>query len=331
MELEERKRMAVWAEATEAFIAAGPEENIDFYTEIIEDNTTIPVYMLDTGGRVLMTRNVEHPAIDPTQLHGPIPVRIEGSVEQYIYYDDSLLLLQLRYFPYVQLALVVIFVLIAIMLVYTVQHAMQNKVWVGLSKETAHQLGTPISSLNAWQELLEARYPEDEMIPEMRVDVERLRMVAERFSKIGSVPELKMEALDDVVETTVRYMQQRVGRRVMLTCSTVPATVMLNAPLFSWVLENLIKNAADASATNIMLHLTEEGEMFQLDVTDNGKGIDLHRPNRVFEPGYTTKKRGWGLGLSLAKRIVEDYHKGHLVLQQTLVGEGSTFRILLKK
>lgn len=330
MALEEQKRVHIWADATEQFILAGPDDDIDFYTQIIEDNTSIPVYMVDSAGQILLSRNVDRPVADPTLLHGPIEVRVEDQV-QYIYYDDSSLLSQLRYFPYVQLALIVIFLLITMYLVYVQQRSEQDKVWVGLTKETAHQLGTPISSLNAWQELLESKYPEDEMIPEMRHDIDRLRMVADRFGKVGSVPELTMEPLDQLVEKTTRYMRQRMGRRITLDCTTVPAHAMLSASLFSWVLENLIKNAVDASATSISITLTEEGNVYQIDIADNGKGIAGRHPQRVFAPGYTTKKRGWGLGLSLAKRIVEDYHRGHLLLQQTEPGVGTTFRILLKK
>lgn len=330
---EEQHRINIWAEATEQLILADENTDIDFYTSIIEANTSIPVYMLDADGNILLTRNVKHPSDNPTSLHGPITVHISDEIVQYIYYDDSNLLFQLRYFPYVQFSFLFIFILVAIITLYTLQRSEQDKVWVGLSKETAHQLGTPISSLNAWQELLENTYPDDALIPQMRQDIERLHVVAERFSKVGSVPELRLENLAETTDRSVRYMRTRFGARVQVDFEREDweAEVLLSAPLFSWVLENLMKNAVDAGATEIVLTLTDEGELYQLDVADNGKGIPGRRPNRVFEPGYTTKQRGWGLGLSLSKRIVEDYHRGQLLLHRTEPGRGTTFRILLKK
>lgn len=333
---EEAQRVAIWAEATERMIQAGDDEDIDFYTEILEQNTSIPVYMVDSAGNILLSRNVSHPVADPRSLSGPIEVRIPTDSEdivQYIYYDESTLLVQLRYFPYVLAFLIITFVAIAIVLIMTQLKAEQNRVWVGLSKETAHQLGTPISSLNGWQELLEMKYPDDTMIPEMRKDISRLTTIADRFGKVGSRPELRDEDIDTVIANTAQYMQTRLGSKIQIEyprlLSADPLLVKLSDSLFSWVIENLIKNAADAGATSIRLLLTEEGEQLQLDIIDNGHGISGRNPSRVFRPGYTTKRRGWGLGLSLAKRIVEEYHGGRLLIQSTAPGVGTTFRIYL--
>lgn len=327
---EEQERMAIWAEATERLILADETEDIDFYSTIIERNTSIPVYMTDSTGEVLLCRNVTHPK-NPTSLHGPIEVQIDEDNIQYLYYDDSRLLHELRYYPMVMLAIITVFVIILILIVYTEQRAEQNRVWIGLCKETAHQLGTPISSLNAWMELLQSSYPDDKMLPELKKDIARLENISNRFGKVGSEPELHRAELDKIVDETVLYMQNRLGNRIQVLFDTEAAncTTMLCEPLFSWVLENLIKNAADASATEIHLQLREDGNKLLLDVHDNGKGI--REPRKIFTPGYTTKKRGWGLGLSLARRIIEQYHNGSIVLLETGPEKGSTFRISLQK
>ena len=347
---EEQGRVELWADATQKLIKAGPDEDIDFYTTIIERNTTIPVYMLDSAGNVLYMRNVKKPVKDPTTLNGPIEIRFtdfDGTqVLQYIYYDQSMLLTQLRYVPYVQFAVIIIFVFLAVFSVVAAQRNEQNRVWVGLSKETAHQLGTPISSLNAWQDLLEAKYKDDELIPQMRLDITRLQTIADRFSKVGSEPDLTPMPIIPVIKDAMSYMRTRVSNKVNIRFSVgqlnhFPAkpiddqsiVVMLNKPLFEWVIENLIKNAIDAmeGAGEIDFVLYEREHTILLDVTDTGKGIDRRTQRRIFQPGFTTKQRGWGLGLSLAKRIVEDYHRGKLLLKSSQVGKGSTFRIILEK
>ena len=347
---EEQGRVELWADATQKLIKAGPDEDIDFYTTIIERNTTSPVYMLDSAGNVLYMRNVKKPVKDPTTLNGPIEIRFtdfDGTqVLQYIYYDQSMLLTQLRYVPYAQFAVIIIFVLLAVFSVVAAQRNEQNRVWVGLSKETAHQLGTPISSLNAWQDLLEAKYKDDELIPQMRLDITRLQTIADRFSKVGSEPDLTPMPIIPVIKDAMSYMRTRVSNKVNIHFSVgqlnhiTPRpvaddsiTVMLNKPLFEWVIENLIKNAVDAinGAGEIEFVLYEREHSILLDVTDTGKGIDRRTQRRIFQPGFTTKQRGWGLGLSLAKRIIEDYHRGKLFLKASQVGKGSTFRIILEK
>ena len=347
---EEQERMELWANATQKLIKAEPDEDIDFYTTIIERNTTIPVYMLDSAGNVLYMRNVKKPVKDPTTLYGPIEIRFKDfdgtQVLQYIYYDQSMLLTQLRYVPYAQFAVIIIFVLLAVFSIITTQRNEQNRVWVGLSKETAHQLGTPISSLNAWQDLLEAKYKDDDLIPQMRLDIVRLQTIADRFSKVGSEPDLTPMPIIPVIKDAMSYMRTRVSNKVNINFSvgqlnhitSKPVAddsiiVMLNKPLFEWVIENLIKNAIDAmdGAGEIDFVLYEREHNIFLDVTDTGKGIDRRTQRRIFQPGFTTKQRGWGLGLSLAKRIIEDYHRGKLFLKASQMGKGSTFRIILEK
>ncbi len=250
-------------------------------------------------------------------------------------YDESTMLKRLTQWPYVQLGIVMIFVVIAIFALLSSKRAEQNKVWVGLSKETAHQLGTPISSLMAWVEILKENYPQDELIPEMDQDVKRLQRIADRFSKIGSLPEPVDASMNEVLAHVVDYMDRRTSKKVEMVCH-VPdhdVIVKMNASLFEWVIENLCKNAVDAmeGAGRIVLTLTDDDTRVALEVQDNGKGIRKKDVKNVFTPGFTTKKRGWGLGLSLARRIVEDYHHGRIYVKQSEVGVGTTFRIEMKK
>lgn len=332
---EEQKNVEIWAEATRQLIVADENTDIDFVTTIIENNTNIPVYMTDSAGKVLVSRNVQHTVADPRTLNGPIELRISDDNVQYIYYDESNLLRQLRYVPYVQFTLIFIFIAIAVLMMLTAQRSEQNRVWVGLSKETAHQLGTPISSLNAWQELLADRYPNDELIPQMKKDIDRLHIIADRFSKIGSEPELQETDIVQPLRETVSYMRTRVSNKVEIE-AVLPDNewqMMLNVPLFEWVLENLIKNAVDAMSgvgkITIEMQEKEEGEVW-IDITDTGKGMDKRTLRRIFQAGFTTKKRGWGLGLPLSKRIIEEYHGGKLFVKSSKPGEGTTFRIVLK-
>ncbi|MCI7576447.1 MAG: HAMP domain-containing histidine kinase [Bacteroidales bacterium] len=362
---EEHKRMEIWAEATQRFIVAEEGTDIDFVSQIIEDNTTIPVYVTDSAGKFLFSRNVREPKQHVAEFYArriailretqtPIEVRIADDVVQYIYYDESLLLRQLHYFPYIQFSVIFLFVLIAIFALYTAQQSEQNRVWIGLTKETAHQLGTPLSSLTAWSQLLHEQYPEDALLPEMDKDIERLQRVAERFSKVGSEPELTMTDLIPVVEDTLDYMRTRTSAKISyrFTCDNIAigematpprVMVMLNKTLFEWVIENLCKNAIDAMSGQsrngqtdgiqgvISVNIEPTDNKVYIDVADTGKGMDRKQLRKIFSPGYTTKKRGWGLGLSLAKRIVEQYHKGHISVKQSVPGEGTTFRIGLRK
>ena len=343
LQAEEQKNMSIWADATRQIIFADDDADIDFSSSIIEKNTTIPVYICDKEGNVIASRNADEKklSIANYQLstdkhHGPIELKIDETTTQYIYWDDSSLITRLRYVPYAQFALIFIFIAIAVITMLTGQRSEENRLWVGLSKETAHQLGTPISSLNAWQQLLADEYPADEYVAKMKGDIDRLQMIADRFQKIGSEPTLKPENLIPVVQNAVSYMRARISNRITIddTClSGVERVVMINAPLLQWVIENLLKNAVDAISGNgmITLRLLENEHEVSLDITDTGKGIDNKAQRRIFEPGFTSKERGWGLGLPLAKRIVEQYHGGKLLLKHSQPGVGTTFRIVLKK
>ena len=343
LQSEEQKNMAIWADATRQLILAEDDADIDFVSSIIEKNTTIPVYICDAEGKVIASRNVEKESANLQILkssngdhHGPIELKIDESTTQYIYWDDSSLLTRLRYVPYAQFALIFIFIAIIVITMLTAQRSEQNRLWVGLSKETAHQLGTPISSLNAWQQLLADKYPDDEYVPQMKRDIERLQLIADRFQKIGSEPDLQAQNVVPVIESAVSYMRTRTSSRITIDDSAlqnVERTVMLNAPLLRWVFENLLKNAVDAISGEgkISMQIHENEHEVMLDVTDTGKGMDSNTQRRIFEPGFTSKERGWGLGLPLAKRIVEQYHGGKLLLKSSQTGVGTTFRIVLKK
>jgi signal transduction histidine kinase len=264
-----------------------------------------------------------------------IPIYMEGIGEQYVCYDDSNILILLSRYPYIQLCVVLLFLVLCIVAVVSSKRAEQNRVWVGLSKETAHQLGTPISSLMAWLEILKEKYPEDELLPDMGHDVERLQRVAERFSKIGSNPEHTTEDIVSVIEQAVEYVKRRSPSKVeyVVDFPKRPILVRMNAPLIEWVMENVCKNAVDAmnGAGNITITVSQDNDKAFVDIADTGKGIAKSCHKRVFEPGYTTKKRGWGLGLSLAKRIVEQYHKGRIFVKSSVVGRGTTIRLELRK
>ena len=342
LQAEEEKNMAIWADATQQLIVAEDDADIDFVSSIIEKNTTIPVYICDEEGKVLTSRNVEKrreskvESQEKVGKHGPLEIKIDENTTQYIYWDDSSLLTRLRYVPYAQFALIFIFIAVAVITMLTGQRSEENRLWVGLSKETAHQLGTPISSLNAWQQLLADKYPDDEYVPQMKRDIDRLQMIADRFQKIGSEPELQETDLIPIVEDAVAYMRGRTSSQITIddTClQGVQRTILLNAPLIKWVVENLLKNAVDAISGKgcITFQLHENEHDVMLDITDTGKGIEPKAQRRIFEPGYTSKDRGWGLGLPLAKRIIEQYHGGKLLLQHSQVGVGTTFRIVLKK
>ena len=335
LQAEEQKRMAIWAEAERQLASADENTDIEFCWSIIEGNTTIPVCILDAEGNVTNFRNIDEKKAGQLE-HGPIELKLSEQQAQYIYWGDSSLITRLRLVPYAQFALIFIFIAIAIIVMYTTQRSEQNRLWVGLSKETAHQLGTPISSLNAWQQLLADKYPEDEYVPQMKRDIERLQMIADRFQKIGSEPELQVGDVIPVLKDTIAYMHSRVSRRITVEDSALQGVVrpvMMNAPLIRWVFENLFKNAADAitGEGTIRIEVFENEHELMLDITDTGKGIDKKTQTHIFEPGFTSKERGWGLGLPLAKRIVEQYHGGKLLLKSSQVGVGSTFRVVLKK
>ena len=251
-----------------------------------------------------------------------------------IYYGESLWLQRLSFYPYIQWGVIVLFFVVVLFFFTLAKRAEQNRVWAGLSKETAHQLGTPISSLMAWVELMKEEGTATQLVPEMEKDINRLQTIAERFSKVGSVPELKAEAVDQVIDSTMAYMRRRVSSQVSISChcgGQVPVLAPLSVPLFEWVIENLCKNAVDAmqGRGKIDIQLSQENGNVTIDITDTGKGIAKSKFKTVFSPGFTTKQRGWGLGLSLAKRIIEEYHHGRICVKQSEIGRGTTFRIEL--
>lgn len=333
---EERNRMEVWAQALHALNAADDETDLTLVLSVMEGNNTIPVIVLNEDGEVTDYRNIA----DTTTMVGYArrmvqagdTIRVDGQI---VCYDESVMLKRLSAWPYVQLGLVLIFVVVAIFALLSSKRAEQNKVWVGLSKETAHQLGTPVSSLMAWVEMLKEQYPQDELLPEMDKDVKRLERIAERFSKIGSLPEPKEGSMNEVLEHVIDYMERRTSNKVEMFrhFPDHAVMVMMNASLFEWVIENLCKNAVDAmeGSGRIVLTLEQAENRVIIEVADNGKGIRKKDVKNVFTPGFTTKQRGWGLGLSLARRIVEDYHKGRIFVKSSELGKGTTFRIELPR
>lgn len=336
LQKEEKIRMEIWAQALRSLNTADEHTDLTLVSSVLEGNNTIPVIVLNNKGEIDDYRNIEdsfHVAEYARGMkHSGDTIVVDN---QLVCYDDSVMLKRLSAWPYVQLGIVLILVVIAIFALLASKKAEQNKVWVGLSKETAHQLGTPISSLMAWVELLKENYPNDELIPEMDKDVKRLELVAERFSKIGSLPELIDGSLNEVLNHVTDYMSRRTSRKVDMICKMPDSEIIvkMNKALLEWVVENLCKNAVDAmeGQGRIELLLSSDNERAVIDVKDNGKGIKKKDIKNVFTPGFTTKKRGWGLGLSLAKRIVEEYHKGRIFVKDSEVGVGTTFRIELKK
>ena len=360
LEEEARSKMSVWAEAMRSLNTADDNTDLNLVLKVINTNTTIPILVLDEEGHVMDSRNIskhyENAAdslaylerclskmrkdgnsikitLDPQEASDSVSEKAAEYLE--ILYEDSVTLRRLAVFPYIQLGVAAIFVLTIVFALLSSKRAEQNRVWVGLSKETAHQLGTPISSLMGWTEILKENYPEDAMIPELEKDVNRLNLIAERFSKVGSQPEFREENLCDVLWRVVDYISLRSSDKVKIVCNfpSTPVMISMSASLFEWVIENLCKNAIDAMSGRgqIMLTVHEITGFVIIEVSDTGKKKKKNHFKSVFEPGYTTKKRGWGLGLSLAKRIVEKYHKGKIFVKSSEIGKGTTFRIELRK
>ena len=349
LSVEERAKMEVWSEAMRSLGNADDEADLSLVLKVINSNNTIPVIVLNDDGSIQTYRNLQLKGKSPAeqdeevkrsaarmkQSGRAIRISLDDNAFMEVCYDESVMLKRLASYPYIQLGIVAVFAVVAFFALLSSKRAEQNKVWVGLSKETAHQLGTPISSLMAWTEVLREAYPNDELLPELDKDVRRLQMIAERFSKIGSLPEPKPENLNEVIGRVVEYIDRRTSNRVTIITRLPeqPLYVSLSAPLFEWVVENLCKNAVDAmdGQGSITITAQEETTRFVVEVTDTGKGIPKSRFSSVFQPGFTTKKRGWGLGLSLAKRIVEEYHRGKIFVKASEIGKGTTFRIELKK
>lgn len=358
---EERTRMEVWAAAMRSLTEAEENTDLNLVLTVINGNNSIPVIVTDEENKILSHRNLGIQSrnsqdslkqlqgrlteMRQTGKHMKMPLEITSQEDNTttqsspvqlhhinIYYEESLILHRLALFPYVQLAVVSLFLLVALVALLSTKKAEQNRVWVGLTKETAHQLGTPISSLMAWIEVLKETYPNDDLLEDMQTDVQRLERITERFSKIGSQPALVNTSICPIIAQTVSYLQRRISSRITITSQIHQEVELpLSAPLFEWVLEVLCKNSADAmsGAGSIEISGQIKDDRFIIDVTDTGKGIARKNFSSVFKAGYTTKQRGWGLGLSLSKRIIEEYHHGRIYVFQSIVGKGTTFRIEL--
>lgn len=342
---EERQKIELWAEATREMALVEDGTDTDFMFKIISSNTTIPVILCDSANNILFHSNLKPEYENDSILlskelqrfkshHAPIIIK-DALFTQYVYYDDSYILKRLQIYPYVQIGVLTVFILISFLALLSTKKAEQNKVWVGLSKETAHQLGTPISSLMAWTEYLKTKGVDLSITQEMEKDVTRLQIVADRFSKIGAAPPPERMEIRKIVSSSVGYLENRISKKVQFFFDFTHNEVyaLINESLFSWVIENLTKNAVDAmeGKGKITYVISDTSSCIYLDITDTGKGIPKSKFKTIFSPGYTTKTRGWGLGLSLTKRIIESYYKGRIYVKSSELGVGTTFRIELKK
>lgn len=354
LEKEEQNKMEIWAEAMRTLNEADENTDLNLVLKVINENHTIPVIVMDSQGTIQSNRNLKFPnksKVDSVAYVQQLGRKLKASgkyiriffngheEKEYIdvCYDDSFMLKRLSTYPYIQLGVVLIFVIVALFALLSSKKAEQNKVWVGLSKETAHQLGTPISSLMAWLAILKETYPDDTLIPEIDQDVKRLQLIADRFSKIGSAPELELYSLSKVLQNVVAYMNRRTSKKIAIESQIAfegnDQLVLMSPSLFEWVIENLCKNAVDAMGGvegKIKISAFRESKKIVIEVSDTGKGIKKKDIKNVFRPGFTTKRRGWGLGLSLAKRIIEEYHNGKIFVKDSEKDKGTTFRIELK-
>lgn len=360
----ERKGAELWAKSQLELAETEDEEFIDFLLFVVKEGTSVPVIVVNGEGDIQATKDLDStrtfkkgsPGLsgqDSKQLkydpdyfrqqlefmreqHEPIVWETAQGVKQYAYYKDSWLLTQMRYFPYIQLSIITVFLIVAYLAFSNSRRSEQNQVWVGMSKETAHQLGTPISSLMAWMELLKDKYDtgNDPIFEEMENDVNRLQLIADRFSKIGSNPVLQQHNIREEVVRCVNYLKKRTSKKIGFEISGEAAEARISKQLFEWVIENLCRNAANAIGGNegkITVHISQNKSHVYVDIKDTGVGIPRSKHETVFQPGYTTRKRGWGLGLSLTRRIVENYHDGQVFVKESEVGKGTTFRIVLNK
>ncbi len=346
---EERKKVEEVAGALKTL--SNPDntntQEVGYASNIIAQNTSIPLIFTDEKGNIQGSINIDtvraisgskqiiEKKLNEFKKAHPVIIADYGTGVNYVYYGESELLIQLRYFPYVQLTIIILFLLVVIFALGAANRSLQNQVWVGLSKETAHQLGTPLSSIEGWMELLKETDGNNEAVIEMQKDLDRLKLVADRFSKVGSAPQLKEENLVVRLQEIVDYMQKRSPQKVTIALHSKEHEVPVNmsGPLFDWVMENLIRNALDAMGGEgrIDVTVTNHPQQVWVDVQDSGKGIPSYQMKKVFAPGFTTKKRGWGLGLSLSRRIIEKYHHGSIFVKQSEVGKGTTFRIIIRR
>jgi signal transduction histidine kinase len=343
LKAEERKNVQLWAEAIRLISVSDSSQNVDFPYSIIANNTTVPVILTDESDSIISTRNIDSEKTDirkelrsMKENNNPIIINLENDHFNLIYYKDSVVLTMLIFYPYIQVGFIFLFIIVSYLAFRSSRKAQQNQVWVGMSKETAHQLGTPTSSLAGWIEILQNKYPEIAITSELARDVERLEKVTERFSRIGSKPSLTNENIVAIISRSVNYLKSRASSKVKFVDEYTNKNVVIvpvNAALFEWVIENVSKNAIDAMEGNgtLTIRITETDHHTHIDVSDTGKGIPKSVIKKIFNAGFTTKSRGWGLGLSLAKRIVEDYHHGKIFVRHSEMGKGSTIRIVLKK
>jgi len=348
LSVEERKKVELWAEATRQISDINAEPgDISFALSVLTDNNTVPVILTDGTQQIISTRNLDSLQVEDSvylacelqvmkEQHEPIEILFAADQRNFIYYKDSYLLTQLRNYPFFQLAVIALFLFVSYIAFSTSRKAEQNQVWVGMAKETAHQLGTPLSSLMAWLEYLKSKPQPEEHLIEIEKDIARLNTITERFSKIGSAPALKKENMTLVVENAIDYIRTRASSRVIFKLENFQnydVDAPINVHLFDWVLENLFKNAIDAMSGegSITIRITDQNQFVYLDISDSGKGIPKSKYKTVFKPGYTSKNRGWGLGLSLSKRIIEEYHGGQIFVRSSELTKGTTFRIVLKK
>jgi len=347
IEVEEREKINQWVEANKFVAKAPTNADLTLAIEIQQKNTDIPIIWTNENDSIIDSRNIDTNEIKSSKnflekklkefksAHPPIILQLNKNpyVADKYYYGDSKLLKQIRYFPIVQLLIIALFIFITIYSISVRNKSTQNQVWAGMAKETAHQLGTPISSLQGWVEMLKEMYGSSTISNEMEKDVNRLKLISDRFGKIGSTPKLELHDLTEQVEKMLAYIKRRSTEKVSFILERPEEKVMVNisAPLFDWVIENLLKNALDAinGKGTIRIKIKKQPERVFVDVSDSGKGISKHNISKIFKPGFTTKKRGWGLGLSLAKRIIEQYHKGQLYVKSSEIGKGTTFRIVL--
>ena len=347
LKVEERKNVQLWAEATRLISLPDTIQNVEFLSTIIENNNTVPVILTDESDSIISSRNFDSRKagdysyiknqLDKIKIRNqPIINNLENGHYNLIYYKDSIILTMLIYYPYIQLGIIVFFILVSYLAFRSSRKAEQNQVWVGMSKETAHQLGTPTSSLAGWIEILEQKHPGISITKELALDVERLEKVTERFSRIGSKPLITVENIIEIISRTLDYLKSRTSSKVKINIDYNPegkVEVPINSALFEWVIENVFKNAVDSMEGNgeITIKITESEKHALIDITDTGKGIPKSAFKKIFNPGFTTKQRGWGLGLSLAKRIIEEYHNGRIFVRHSEVGKGSCIRIVMNK
>jgi len=344
---EERKKVELWAEATLLIISADSSENIIFPYSIIENNSTVPVILTDGSDRIIAAKNFDEVRMeDPQYLasvlekmkkrNKPIMIDLGNGYTNLIYYKDSRILIQLTYYPFVQLGIIMLFILVAYLAFSSSRKAADDQVWVSMSKETAHQLGTPASSLAGWVELLNQKHPGISITKEIALDVERLEKITERFSRIGSRPALSNENIVEIISRTIAYLKKRTSSKVSFTFDQEAGKQVIipaNASLFEWVIENISKNAIDAmeGIGEINYRIIDSDRNVTIDISDTGKGIPRNAFKKIFNPGYSTKQRGWGLGLSLAKRIIEEFHHGRIYVRSSEIGKGSCIRIVVNK